>query len=118
LVVVEQETEKKVAAVPATDSPPSMVFASSAEKKYRGYTLQQIAQTIDHSVLKPDSTYADIEEGAQVAATYHTASLCIRPCDVSRAAAFLAEARVPVCTVIGFPHGTCTTATKARREIE
>ena len=98
----------EVAAVPAT------IFSSIMDKKYRGYTLQQVAQTIDHSVLKPDSTYADIEEGAQVAATYLTASFCIRPCDVSRAAAFLAGSGVPVCTVIGFPHGTCTTATKAR----
>ena len=86
--------------------------AIQAEKTYRGYTVEQIAQTIDHSVLKPENSYADIEDGARIAATYRTASYCVRPVDVSRAASLLSGSGVPVCTVIGFPHGTTTTATK------
>lgn len=82
-------------------------------KTYRGYTREQIAKTIDHSVLKPDFKTEDIRAGAAVARQYDTASYCIRPMDVRLAAELLAGSNVPVCTVIGFPHGTTTTATKA-----
>lgn len=82
-------------------------------KTYRGYTLEQVAKTIDHSILKPDFTYADVLAGAALALKYNTASYCIRPMDVSVAAEQLAGSTVNVCTVIGFPHGSTTTAVKA-----
>jgi deoxyribose-phosphate aldolase len=82
-------------------------------KTYRGYTLEQVAKTIDHSILKPDFTYADVSAGAELALKYNTASYCIRPMDVAAAAKALAGSTVNVCTVIGFPHGSTTTATKA-----
>ena len=82
-------------------------------KTYRGYTLEQVAKTIDHSILKPDFSYADVEAGAQLALKFNTASYCIRPMDVSVAAKALAGSTVNVCTVIGFPHGSSTTAVKA-----
>lgn len=81
-------------------------------KTYRGYTLEQVAKTIDHSILKPDFTYADVEAGAELALKYNTASYCIRPMDVAVAAKKLAGSTVNVCTVIGFPHGSTTSATK------
>jgi deoxyribose-phosphate aldolase len=82
-------------------------------KTYRGYTLEQVAKTIDHSILKPDFTYADVEAGAQLALKFNTASYCIRPMDVAAAAKVLAGSTVNVCTVIGFPHGSTTSAVKA-----
>jgi len=82
-------------------------------KTYRGYTLEQVAKTIDHSILKPDFTYADVVAGAQLALKFNTASYCIRPMDVAAAAKALAGSTVNVCTVIGFPHGTTTSAVKA-----
>lgn len=82
-------------------------------KTYRGYTLEQVAKTIDHSILKPDFTYADVLAGAALALKYNTASYCIRPMDVAAAAEQLAGSTVNVCTVIGFPHGSTTTAVKA-----
>jgi deoxyribose-phosphate aldolase len=82
-------------------------------KTYRGYTLEQVAKTIDHSILKPDFTYADVEAGAQLALKFNTASYCIRPMDVASAAKALAGSTVNVCTVIGFPHGSTTSAVKA-----
>jgi deoxyribose-phosphate aldolase len=82
-------------------------------KTYRGYTLEQVAKTIDHSILKPDFTYSDVEAGAQLALKFNTASYCIRPMDVAVAAKALAGSTVNVCTVIGFPHGTTTSAVKA-----
>lgn len=81
-------------------------------KTYRGYTIEQVAKTIDHSILKPDFTYADVVAGAELALKYNTASYCIRPMDVAAAAKALAGSTVNVCTVIGFPHGSTTTATK------
>jgi deoxyribose-phosphate aldolase len=82
-------------------------------KTYRGYTLEQVAKTIDHSILKPDFTYADVEAGAQLALKFNTASYCIRPMDVVAAAKALSGSTVNVCTVIGFPHGSTTSAVKA-----
>ena len=82
-------------------------------KTYRGYTLEQVAKTIDHSILKPDFSYSDVEAGAQLALKFNTASYCIRPMDVAVAAKALAGSTVNVCTVIGFPHGSSTTAVKA-----
>jgi deoxyribose-phosphate aldolase len=82
-------------------------------KTYRGYTLEQVAKTIDHSILKPDFTYADVEAGAQLALKFNTASYCIRPMDVAAAAKALAGSTVNVCTVIGFPHGSTTSTVKA-----
>lgn len=81
-------------------------------KTYRGYTQEQIAGVIDHSILKPDHKYADVDEGARVALKFQTASLCIRPMDVARASSLLAGSGVAVCTVIGFPHGSSTTSVK------
>ena len=87
-------------------------------KTYRGYTLEQIAGFIDHSVLKPESSQAEIEQACKVAAALKTASVCIRPMDVKLASKLLAGSGVPVCTVIGFPHGTTTTAAKVAETVE
>ena len=80
---------------------------------YRGYTFEQVAKTLDHSVLKPDVTAADIEAGAAIAKKYDTASYCIQGANVSQAAKLLAGSTVPVCATVGFPHGAITSAAKA-----
>lgn len=72
-----------------------------------------LAALIDHSVLKPTSTVDDVREGAAIALKYQTAAYCIRPSDVPLAAKLLAGSDVKVCTVIGFPHGTTDTTSKA-----
>lgn len=86
--------------------------------KYRGYTLEQVSSVIDHSVLKPESTAADISSGAEIALRNNVASLCIRPSDVSQANELLKDSTVFLSTVIGFPHGTTTTATKVFESVE
>jgi deoxyribose-phosphate aldolase len=75
-------------------------------------TEHQIAKTIDHSLLRPELDDAFIEAGCRLAAEYDVASVCVRPVDVARAKAFLAGTDVKVGTVIGFPHGSSTRATK------
>ena len=75
-------------------------------------TERQLAKTIDHSLLKPELDDAFIEAGCRLAAEYDVASVCVRPADVRRAGAILDGTDVAVGTVIGFPHGSSTTATK------
>ena len=75
-------------------------------------TYEQVAKMIDHSLLRPELTLTDIEKGCELAAQYLVASVCVRPADVILAARLLAGSEVEVATVIGFPHGSHTTATK------
>ena len=75
-------------------------------------TERDIAKTIDHSLLRPELDDAFVEDGCRLAATYDVASVCVPPVHVRRAAAILAGTDVAVGTVVGFPHGYCTTATK------
>jgi deoxyribose-phosphate aldolase len=84
-------------------------------------TEQQLAKTIDHSLLKPELDDAFIAAGCRLAAEYHVASVCVRPADVRAACEILEGSDVAVGTVVGFPHGSSTTATKvfeARDAIE
>jgi deoxyribose-phosphate aldolase len=75
-------------------------------------TYEDIAGMIDHSLLKPNLTDSEIEEGCRIAHEYRVATVCVRPSDVQRAAELLAQSPVRVTTVIGFPHGSTTTAAK------
>jgi deoxyribose-phosphate aldolase len=75
-------------------------------------TERDIAKTIDHSLLRPELDDAFVEDGCRLAAEYDVASVCVPPVHVRRAAAILAGTDVKVGTVVGFPHGYCTTETK------
>ncbi len=75
-------------------------------------TYQQLAKVIDHSLLKPELTEADVIAGCELAQKYGVASVCVKPCDVSLAVRLLAGSDVAVGTVVGFPHGNSTTAVK------
>ena len=71
-----------------------------------------VAKMIDHSLLRPELTTDDIRHGCDIAARYDTASVCVRPSDVTLAKAALAGTGVLVGTVAGFPHGDTLTAIK------
>src|SRR5579864_833240 len=81
------------------------------------FTYTQIAGMIDHSLLPPVLTDADLDNGCLVARKYEVASVCIKPYAVKLARDLLKGSRVAVGTVIGFPHGGHTTAIK-RAEAE
>lgn len=81
-------------------------------------TYEEIAQMIDHSLLKPTLTDQEIVEGCTLADQYQVASVCVRPSDVKLAKKVLANSPVLVTTVIGFPHGTTTTLTKVTEATE
>lgn len=78
----------------------------------RTITLEQLAKTIDHSLLKPELTEEDMIAGCELAKEYHVASVCVKPYHVRLASKLLAGTDVEVGTVVGFPHGNSTTATK------
>jgi deoxyribose-phosphate aldolase len=76
------------------------------------YTYTDIAKMIDHSLLKPTFTVAELEEGLQIALKYNVASVCIMPFYLKRCAQVLAGSEVKASTTIGFPHGGHITAIK------
>jgi deoxyribose-phosphate aldolase len=69
-------------------------------------TRNELAAMIDHAILRPDTSRADLDSGCRMAATYEVACACVRPCDVSEARILLEGSGVGVGTVIGFPHGS------------
>ncbi len=75
-------------------------------------TYEQLAKVIDHSLLRPELTEADVIAGCELAARYHTATVCVKPCHVRLAEQCLKDSDVRVSTVIGFPHGSNLTAVK------
>ncbi len=84
-------------------------------------SAERLAAMIDHTLLKPDATYAQIARLCEEAHTYHFASVCVNPVHVRRCAESLEGSGVAVCTVIGFPLGATPTDVKvceARRAIE
>jgi deoxyribose-phosphate aldolase len=81
------------------------------------YTYDDIAKTIDHSLLNPTLTVADLEAGCRLALAYNVASVCILPYYLKRCADLLRGSTVRASTTIGFPHGGHTTALK-RAEAE
>ncbi len=71
-----------------------------------------IAATIDHTILRPDATRADIVKLCGEARKYSFASVCVNPYWVPLVAQELKGSSVKVCTVVGFPLGANTTAVK------
>ena len=70
------------------------------------------AKLIDHTLLRPDTSKAEIAELCEEAVEYGFASVCVPPVFVSQASQLLYGSEVAVCTVIGFPLGYQTTAAK------
>ncbi len=76
------------------------------------FAYTDIAGMIDHSLLQPVLTDAELQAGCALARAYGVASVCIKPCAVRQAAAWLAGSSVAVGTTIGFPHGGHATSIK------
>jgi len=74
--------------------------------------VREIAALIDHTLLKPQATAADIRRLCQEARQYGFAAVCVNPYWVPLAASELAGSPVHVATVAGFPLGANTTRTK------
>lgn len=68
-------------------------------------TRGQMAQLLDHSVLKPEAREADILAGAETVAAWTIGFYCVQPCYVALAAHALRGTEARVVSVVGFPHG-------------
>jgi deoxyribose-phosphate aldolase len=75
-------------------------------------SYEDLATMIDHSLLRPELTEEQVEQGCRVARDYGVASVTVRPADVDLAAQWMKGSRVAVGSVVGFPHGASTTAVK------
>ncbi len=71
----------------------------------------EVMSKVDHTLLTQTATWEEIERICSQAMKYQTASVCIPPSYVKRAAQYLGG-RIKVCTVIGFPNGYQTTNVK------
>ena len=73
--------------------------------------VKEILKHVDHTLLTQTATWEEIKQICDDAIAYGTASVCIPPSYVKQAAEY-AQGKMAVCTVIGFPNGYMTTATK------
>jgi len=78
-----------------------------------GEVPKDLARFIDHTLLRADATYADIDRLCDEAAQFGFASVCVNPVFVRRCAARLAGSSSVVCTVVGFPLGAIPREMKA-----
>jgi deoxyribose-phosphate aldolase len=121
--IVEAVTREVLAALSArqdvcdTGDKVRQVVANGADRvAFHGEAAEvplDMARYIDHTLLKPEATAAEIDQLCREAEQYHFASVCINPTWVKRAAENLRGTSVPVCTVIGFPLGATTPEIKA-----
>src|SRR5688572_30120062 len=84
------------------------------------HSVSRIAKLIDHALLKPTLTDAELDAGCRLALDYGVASVCIVPHALGRCAELLAGSGVQPSTTIGFPHGSACAAVKlaeARRAL-
>ncbi|HEX3746291.1 MAG TPA: deoxyribose-phosphate aldolase [Bryobacteraceae bacterium] len=73
---------------------------------------QDVALMVDHSLLRPHLTRAEVEAGLDLAKRYSVAAATMRPCDIDVAVRALGGTSVLPGSVVGFPHGSQNTATK------
>jgi deoxyribose-phosphate aldolase len=76
------------------------------------YSAPSIAKLIDHTLLRPEATRADILQLCREAREYNFASVCLNAYWVPLASSELAGSQVKVCTVVGFPLGATSTEAK------
>jgi deoxyribose-phosphate aldolase len=75
-------------------------------------TFTDLSKMIDHSLLHPTMTDADIRKGCELARRYNVATACVKPYAIALARSILSGSTVAVCAVIGFPHGNSSTRNK------
>ena len=77
-------------------------------------TRSELARLLDHSVLKPEATDAEILAGAELACRWGIGQYCVQPSFVSVAADVLHDSAVCIVSVVGFPHGCDRSGIKAK----
>ncbi len=80
--------------------------------------MTKLAGLIDHTALKPETCKEQIKKLCREAMEYKFASVCVNPCYVTLCSEILKETNIKVCTVIGFPLGATSTASKVAETVE
>jgi deoxyribose-phosphate aldolase len=88
------------------------VTASAARSGDAGLTAGTLARILDHSVLKPEASEADVRDGAALVERLHIGFYCVQPVYVPLAVSLLRDDDARVAAVIGFPHGCERTPAK------
>ena len=73
--------------------------------------INLLLSKVDHTLLSPVAVFSDIKKLCDQGVKYKTASVCIAPCHVGNAKKYV-EGKIRICTVVGFPNGYSSTATK------
>lgn len=81
-------------------------------------TKKELASKIDHTLLGQEATLEKVKEVVNFAIEHETASVCVSPDRLKMVSQMLKDSPVLACTVIGFPHGTQTTASKVAESKE
>jgi deoxyribose-phosphate aldolase len=81
-------------------------------------SLRRLAKLIDHSLLHPTMTDAEVRAGLELSREYGVATACVKPYSIPQAKQILAGSDVLVCAVIGFPHGNSTASIKVSETSE
>lgn len=82
------------------------------------YSTKQLAQMMDHTLLKADATDQQLKTLCEEAKAFETWSVCINPSNIDRAKDYLEGSDVKLCTVVGFPLGQMTSEAKAYETAE
>jgi deoxyribose-phosphate aldolase len=78
----------------------------------------QLANFIDHTLLKPTATLYDIKELCKEAITHQFYAVCVNPCHIALTKKELAKTNIKIAAVVGFPLGSNTTEVKVNEAIE
>jgi len=78
----------------------------------------QLAQLIDHTLVRPDATITDLTRVCDEAKQYGFSTVVVNGCYVARAREMLSGTLLKVCAVVGFPHGANTTTVKIVEAME
>jgi deoxyribose-phosphate aldolase len=81
-------------------------------------TFKSLSKMIDHSLLHPTMTDADILKGCEIAKKYDVATVCIKPYAIEMCKNYLEGTNVGICSVVTFPHGNSTTKMKVKETEE
>lgn len=92
--------------------------AGRREEDGAGRRPRRLADLVDHTALRPETSPADVERLCREAVEHGFAAVCVNPVHVRRAAADLAGSPVAVATVVSFPLGAHTFEQKAREAEE
>ena len=82
------------------------------------FSTKQLAQMMDHTLLKADATDQQLKTLCEEAKAFETWSVCINPSNIDRAKDYLEGSDVKLCTVVGFPLGQMTSEAKAYETAE